>query len=76
MFTHTDSSRFNILTSIINIIKVGCLPLLLIIGGFYRSVYLEVIHIDAESVETQGDRSIYNGFQTGLSTTGVPAVTQ
>ncbi|MBR8707221.1 hypothetical protein IX324_003046 [Bacteroides pyogenes] len=76
MFTHTDSSRFNILTSIINIIKVGSLPFLLIIGSLHRAVYLEVIHIDAESVETQGDRSIYNGFQPGLSMTGVPAVSQ
>ena len=74
VFAHTNGRWLHILTAIINIIKVGYLPLLFIIGRFYRSVYLKVIHIDAQTVKTKCNGSIDNGFQSGLATSGIPAV--
>ena len=76
MFANAECGRAQVLTPVVDIVRVGDYSFSFIIGSFDSAVYLVLVDVDAQAVKAQGYGGIDDGFEACLSLASIPAITQ
>ena len=76
LFANAEGGGAQVLTPVIDIVRVDDFPFAFIIGSFDSAVYLVLVDVDAQAVEAQGDGRIDDGFEACLALARIPTIAQ